>query len=29
VKLTREQAEEALEALGASRKDIKEYLDGV
>lgn len=29
VKLTREQAEEALTALGASRKDIKEYLDGL
>lgn len=27
VKLTRAQAEEALTALGASRKDIKEYLD--
>jgi transketolase len=29
VKLTREQADEALTALGASRKEIKEYLDGV
>jgi transketolase len=28
VKLTRDQAEEALAALGASRKEIKEYLDG-
>lgn len=27
VKLTREQAEEALQALGASRDEIKEYLD--
>ncbi len=27
VKLTREQAEEALQALGAARKDIREYLD--
>lgn len=29
VKLTREQAEDALTALGASRKDIKDYLDGL
>lgn len=29
VKLTREQAEDALTALGASRKEIKEYLDGL
>jgi transketolase len=28
VKLTREQAEEALEALGASHSEIKDYLDG-
>jgi transketolase len=28
VKLTREQAEEALQALGASHNEIKEYLDG-
>ena len=28
VKLTREQADDALMALGAARKDIKEYLDG-
>jgi len=29
VKLTREQAEDALQALGATRKDIKDYLDGL
>jgi transketolase len=29
VKLTREQAEDALHALGATRKDTKEYLDGL
>jgi transketolase len=29
VKLTREQADEALTALGTPRKDIKEFLDGV
>ncbi|MBV8979103.1 MAG: transketolase [Alphaproteobacteria bacterium] len=29
VKLTRAQAEEALEGLGANRKEIREYLDGV